>query len=94
MMTGLGIKEKIMNSKVDFEVKGVLTVYSKPNCPFCVKIKEFLKEKGIFFIEVDVSSSKVHRDYIISKGLKTVPQLFEGDGAYHGDCTSFIEKHG
>lgn len=33
-------------------------VYSTPTCPYCIKAKNYLKEKNIFFDSVDVSSDQ------------------------------------
>lgn len=36
----------------------VVIVYSTPTCPWCKKVKEFLKENKVKFSEKDVSSDK------------------------------------
>ncbi|NQU19107.1 glutathione S-transferase N-terminal domain-containing protein [bacterium] len=33
-------------------------VYSTPTCPYCIKVKEYLKQKNIDFQNIDVSSDK------------------------------------
>ena len=33
-------------------------VYSTPTCPYCIKAKEYLKQKNIDFVNVDVSSDQ------------------------------------
>jgi len=33
-------------------------VYSTPTCPYCVRLKEYLRQKNINFINVDVSSDR------------------------------------
>ena len=53
-----------------------LTVYSKNICPYCVNAKNFLKSKGIPFIEVNIETNAVARDFIMSQGHKTVPQIY------------------
>jgi len=35
-----------------------VTVYSTPTCPWCIKIKEFLKDNKIDFKSIDVSTDK------------------------------------
>lgn len=69
------------------------TIYTKQDCPYCVKLKKFMFEKGIMYEEVDVEVSGNAKADLIEKGLKTVPQVFGSDGGYQGDCTSFIEKN-
>ncbi|AGH31957.1 ribonucleoside diphosphate reductase subunit beta [Vibrio phage PWH3a-P1] len=71
-----------------------LVVYSKDGCPFCNKLKDFLLGKGIDFQEVRVDYFPDERDWLLSRGLKTVPQVFGVETEdYYGDCTSFIEKY-
>jgi len=33
-------------------------VYSTPTCPYCIRAKNYLKEKGISFENIDVSSDQ------------------------------------
>lgn len=69
----------------------IYTVYTKDNCPYCIKLKQFMKDKGLSYVEVDVTTG--NRETLVSKGLKTVPQVFDHSGNYRGDCTSFIGGH-
>lgn len=68
-----------------------LILYSKEDCPYCVKLKKFLQDKGYNYTEVVVSP--LDKEYLISKGLNTVPQLFDDKGNYYGDCTSVTNKY-
>ena len=53
-----------------------VTVYSTPTCPFCHKAKEYLKEKGVEFEDVDVSENKEKQKEMIDKsGQMAVPVL-------------------
>lgn len=74
-------------------VSEVLVVYSKDSCPFCIKLKNFLKDKGLDFTEVNVDDQYEYREMLKGKGLNTVPQVFgEESEEYYGDCTEFIKK--
>ncbi|MBN1794374.1 MAG: glutathione S-transferase N-terminal domain-containing protein [Candidatus Omnitrophica bacterium] len=33
-------------------------VYSTPTCPYCVRVKAYLKEKGVAFEDIDVSNNQ------------------------------------
>lgn len=33
-------------------------VYSTPTCPYCVRVKDYLKEKKVAFTNVDVSTDQ------------------------------------
>jgi glutaredoxin-like YruB-family protein len=55
-------------------------IYTAPGCPFCFLAKEYLKEKGVEFEEVDVSKDEKALQEVIEKtGQMGVPVL-EIDG--------------
>ena len=52
----------------------MIKIYSTPTCPYCVTLKAFLKEKGIEFKDVDVSSDNQAAEEMIKKsGQMGVP---------------------
>jgi len=51
-------------------------VYSTPNCPWCIRVKQFLKENNILFLDWDVSVDQLAADEMIKKsGQMGVPVL-------------------
>ena len=57
-------------------------VYSSPTCPWCKKVKEFLKVQGVAFEDIDVVSDKdARRDMVEKTGQMGVP-VIEVDGDY------------
>ncbi len=53
-----------------------ITVYSTPTCPWCHKVKEFLKEKGVKYKDIDVSKDRDSAMKMIEKsGQMGVPQI-------------------
>lgn len=53
-----------------------IKVYSTPTCPHCVMLKDWLKEKGIEFEDIDVASNQEAAQEMISKsGQMGVPQI-------------------
>ncbi len=53
-----------------------VTVYSTPTCPWCKKVKEYLKDKKIKFKEVDVSTDeKARNDMIEKSGQMGIPVI-------------------
>lgn len=54
----------------------MITVYSKANCPYCDQAKNFLKSKNINFQEVRIDQDAEARDFIVSQGHRTVPQIY------------------
>jgi glutaredoxin len=59
----------------------MLTVYTLPNCPSCVTLKDKLKKYNVSFNE-QVIGRDVTREDVFSKfpGVKTAP-IVESDGA-------------
>lgn len=55
----------------------MLTVYSKNNCPFCVQAKNLLTLKGIEFEEINIEQQPEAREFIVSEGHRTVPQIYK-----------------
>jgi glutaredoxin 3 len=58
-----------------------VTVYTTQSCPYCVRAKALLKEKGIPYEEIqfgyddDAQWDALHK----RSGMMTVPQIFNGD---------------
>lgn len=51
-----------------------MKVFSTPACPYCVTLKEFLKEHKIEFEDIDVSQDKKALDQMVKKsGQMGVP---------------------
>jgi glutaredoxin-like YruB-family protein len=51
-------------------------IYSTPICPFCHQAKDYLKEKGIKFEDIDVSADSAKAQEMIDKsGQMGVPVL-------------------
>ena len=51
-------------------------VYSTNACPYCVRVKQFLKENSIEFADVDVSADQAAAQEMIKKsGQMGVPVL-------------------
>ena len=49
-------------------------VYSTPTCPYCHMVKDFLKEKGVEFEDIDVASDQAAAKEMIGKsGQMGVP---------------------
>lgn len=55
----------------------MITVYSKNNCPFCDQAKNLLKLKGIDYSEIKIDEDPTAREFVLSKGHRTVPQIYQ-----------------
>ena len=62
----------------------MFTIYTKPNCNYCVRAKDLLNMKGEPFLEIDISENTDARERLKSRGLKTVPKIFYPDGEHLG----------
>ena len=57
-----------------------IRLYSTSTCPWCQRLKEFLKEKKVKYTDIDVSADRKAAQEMISKsGQMGVPQI-EIDG--------------
>lgn len=56
-------------------------IYSTPTCPWCIRVKQFLKENNIVFEDYDVSAGQEKIDELVKKsGQMGVPVLdIEGE---------------
>lgn len=67
----------------------MLIVYSKNNCSFCVQAKNYLTQKNIEFKEVKIDEDNLAKEFVLSQGHRTVPQIYKDgelfvSGGYQG----------
>lgn len=55
-------------------------VYSTPTCPWCIRVKQFLKESNILFLDWDVSVDKVAADEMVKKSGQMGVPVIDIDG--------------
>jgi len=52
-------------------------IYTTQYCPFCVRAKRLLQERGIAYDEIDVGDDDALRTDLVQRtGRQTVPQIF------------------
>lgn len=56
-----------------------VVVYSKNNCPACVRVKNELTLKGVEFVEVNIDRVPAAKAFIIEKGHRSVPVVYVDD---------------
>jgi glutaredoxin 3 len=63
-----------------------VTVYTSESCPYCVRAKALLKERGVAFSEVKIGwDDDAQWDALFKRSkLKTVPQIFNEDALVGG----------
>jgi len=60
-------------------------IYTKHNCPFCVRAKALLGKKGVPYQEIDVEENDDLRVWLAeASGQKTLPQIFVGERSLGG----------
>jgi glutaredoxin-like protein NrdH len=59
-----------------------LTVYSKPACPYCDMAKNYLTKNNFDYDVIDISQDSAAREFIMSQGHRTVPQIYLGDQCF------------
>jgi glutaredoxin 3 len=64
-----------------------IEIYSGPFCPYCVRAKHLLKQRGLAFTEYDVHDEPARRSEMLerSHGARTIPQIFI-NGRHVGGC--------
>ncbi|MEE4251779.1 MAG: glutaredoxin 3 [Alcanivoracaceae bacterium] len=73
-----------------------VVMYSTPWCPFCVRAKRLLSEKGVAFTDIDISGNGELRQQMIQRsGQRTVPQIWIGE-RHVGGCDDLyaLERQG
>ncbi len=56
-------------------------IYTWQSCPFCIKAKALLNQKGVQFIEHSIDGDQEARRIMVNRagGRSTVPQIFIND---------------
>ena len=67
----------------------MITVYTKPNCPYCDAAKAWLEHQSVPFATVDVMQDPNALAFLRAEGHTKVPQIYRGDtlavtGGYTG----------
>lgn len=57
-----------------------VTVYSTPACPFCIRVKQFLKDSSVAFTDIDVSRDHARAQEMIKKSGQMGVPVIEIDG--------------
>lgn len=85
-----------------FGVMSRVRVYSTLICPYCIRAKALLKERGIPYEEIDVTGDPEKRAWLVkATGRRTVPQIFIDEEPIGGfddlrelDRTGELQKKG
>lgn len=54
----------------------MITVYSKPYCPYCTMAKQYLEKNDFEYEEIDITQNPEAREFLLSEGHRTMPQIY------------------
>ena len=57
-----------------------IRIFSTPSCPYCVTLKEYLKDKGFEFEDLDVSQDQKALDEMVEKSKQMAVPVVDIDG--------------
>ncbi len=57
-----------------------IRIFSTPTCPYCVTLKEYLKDKGFEFEDIDVSQDQKALDEMVKKSEQMGVPVVDIDG--------------
>jgi glutaredoxin len=73
----------------------MITLYTKPGCPWCIKAKELLKSKGVNYHEIMIDNDKgdVTREEFINlfPMVKSLPYMLDSNGKSIGGYGELID---
>jgi len=69
-----------------------IEIYTWSRCPFCIRAKALLKEKGVEFAEYVIDGDEAARSLMAKRanGRRSVPQIFINDN-HIGGCDDLYE---
>jgi glutaredoxin len=56
-----------------------ISVYWKPGCSICLKLKEFCEQQGVAFESVNLAATPDRMDEIMAAGLRSIPVVRRGE---------------
>ncbi|MCU0542916.1 MAG: glutaredoxin 3 [Oscillatoriaceae cyanobacterium Prado104] len=67
-------------------------IYTWRTCPFCIRAKALLKQKGVNFTEYAIDGNETARDQMAKRanGRRSLPQIFIND-RHVGGCDDIHE---
>ena len=74
----------------------MITIYTKPYCPYCIRAVALLERKGVDFTEIEAGFDPEKRQEMIQRsGRMTFPQIFIGE-QHIGGCDDMmaLEREG
>jgi len=60
-------------------VSSMIKIFSKPNCPFCERAKQYLDNLDIQYDAIDITKNPMDHSFLVREGHRTVPQFYQDD---------------
>ena len=57
----------------------MIKIYTRTVCPYCDQAKALLDSKGINYEAVNIEDDADARNFLVTQGLRSVPQIYEQD---------------
>jgi glutaredoxin len=67
------------------------TVYSKPSCPFCVKVIRALELAEVKYVELKLDTDFTREDFIGRFGRTTFPRVLLNNETLLGGCNETVQ---
>lgn len=68
-----------------------VVIYTFDTCPYCIKAKRLMDNKGVEFEEIDITKRREELDTLKKKtNCGTVPQIFVDDN-FVGGCDDVVK---
>lgn len=69
-----------------------VTIYSGSNCKYCTIAKEYFKQNGIEYTELNVQEDDNAMEFLIERNIRTVPYIVIGDVELIGFDVDKVEE--
>ena len=69
--------------------RSMIKIFSKPNCPYCERAKQYLDNLDIEYDTIDITKNPIAHSFLVKEGHRTVPQIYHNErllfeGGYNG----------
>ncbi len=74
-------------------MKKEVVIYTFDTCPYCIRAKRLLNNKGVDFEEIDITNKrKILTELNEKTDCSTVPQVFVNE-KFIGGCDDIVDLH-
>ena len=70
----------------------MITVYSRTQCQYCDQAKRWLETRNINYREINIDHDSVAREFLQSRGHRSVPQFYIGDRVIAANGWSDLQR--